>query len=148
MEQQAEFKKDELVNEGRETNTQVGDSNASREPGPLLLQDWMALILAAAALVCAFLPWLQVSTTLVDGAGVLSGLLDLWADSGGILPSFQDQYSVFSFPFLAETIDECASLLKNISATGYLDASEAIGYLGAAVIAFYAVFAFGLRELL
>lgn len=142
MEQQVELKKDELVKEGRKVNEQARTSNTSREPGPLLLQDWMALILAAAALACAFLPWLQVSTTLVDGAGVLSGLLDLWADSGGILPSFQDQYSVFSFPFLAETIDECASLLKNISATGYLDASEAIGYLGAAVIAFYAVFAF------
>ncbi|WP_304596677.1 hypothetical protein [Adlercreutzia caecimuris] len=142
MEQQAEFKKDELVNEGRETNTQVGDSNASREPGPLLLQDWMALILAAAALVCAFLPWLQVSTTLVDGAGVLSGLLDSWEGSGEMLPSFQDQYSVLSFPFLAETIDKCATLLKSISATGYLDASEATGYLGVATAVFYAVFAF------
>lgn len=142
MEQQAESKKDELVEEDRKTSAQVETSGASRGFGLRLLQDWMALVLAAAVVVCAFLPWLQVSTMLVDGVGALSGLLDSWADGGETLPSFQDQYSVLSFPFLAETIDEYSSLLKNISATGYLDANEATEYLGVAAIAIYAVFVF------
>lgn len=142
MEQQAESRKDELVEESWKTDVRAEASDASRGLGLLLFQDWMALVLAAAVLVCAFLPWLQMSTILVDGVGALSGLLDSWADSGEILPSFQDQYSVFSFPFLAETIDEYSSLLNNISAAGYLDASEATEYLGVAIIAIYVVFAF------
>lgn len=143
MEQQAESRREEATEETGIIDVQ-GKASVALKPGQLSSLDWATLVLATAAVACAFLPWLKVGPLLAGGVGALSGLIDSWTNSSGALPTPQDQYSIFAFPALADAIDGYVSLLKTVGAAGYLDTSEAVGYLNAVYIATYVIFAFWL----